>query len=101
MAGCLTAVSRSSAYRPVGFRRDGFRSSAYRQEESPSDLPASPVSPDNAVCAAVAKDGIGDSVLLVSTDELLSVQPATRIPATRAADATSTMILFFFIGFVS
>jgi hypothetical protein len=66
-----------------------------------SPVPASPVSPDNAVCAAVAKDGIGDSVLLVSTDELLSVQPATRIPATRAADATSTMILFFFIGFVS
>jgi hypothetical protein len=61
-------------------------------------LPASPV-----VAAAVpwASVGIVDRVLVVSTDELLSVQPATRIPAMRIDDAISIMILFFCIGSIS
>jgi hypothetical protein len=40
-------------------------------------------------------------VLLVPTDEVLSVQPATRIPAIRIDDAISIMSLLFCIGFVS
>jgi len=61
-------------------------------------LPASP-----AVAAAVPRASVGivDRVLVVSTDELLSVQPATRIPAMRIDDAISIMILFFCIGFIS
>jgi hypothetical protein len=60
-----------------------------------------PAFPAVAVSTGRASDGIGESVLLVSTDELLSEQPATRIPATRTADATSIMILLFCIGFFS
>jgi hypothetical protein len=58
-------------------------------------------SPAGAVSAARESEGIGESVLLVPTDELLSVQPAAMIPAIRIDDAISIMILFFCIGFVS
>jgi hypothetical protein len=60
-----------------------------------------PASPAGAVSTGGESDGIGESVLLVSTDELLSEQPAARIPATRIADATSIMILLFCIEFFS
>jgi hypothetical protein len=63
------------------------------------------LSPASAAAGVVPSDlesdGIGERVLLVSTDELLSVQPATRIPAMRMDDAISIMILRFCIGFFS
>jgi hypothetical protein len=64
-------------------------------DDSPPEFPA------GAVSAAWAIDGIADNVLLVSPDELLSVQPATRIPATSIDDAISIMILLFCIGYIS
>jgi hypothetical protein len=66
---------------------------------SDDDIP--PAFPAGVVSTGWPSDGIGERVLLVSTDELLLEQPATRIPATRIADATSIMILLFCIGFFS
>jgi hypothetical protein len=53
------------------------------------------------VSAAEALVGIVESELVVSTGELLSAQPATRIPAMRIVDASSTTRLLFCIGFIS
>jgi hypothetical protein len=66
-----------------------------------SDGDSPPAFPAGVVSAGFARDGAGDSVLLVSTDELLSEQPATMIPAIRIADAISIMTLLFCILFFS
>lgn len=60
--------------------------------------PASDAGADSAAWAAAGTDA---SIVLVSTDELLSVQPAIRIPATRIDDASSIMRVLFCIELFS
>jgi hypothetical protein len=62
-----------------------------------------PEVPTGAVPTACVCPAAGDDVLPVWPDTLPVswVQPATRIPATRIADAISIMILLFFIGYIS
>jgi hypothetical protein len=64
-----------------------------------ADEAAEPEFPASAVTAACSCPVEGDDALVVWLDVLLSVQPATRIPATRIAEAISMIKLFFFIGF--
>ena len=64
-----------------------------------ADEAAEPEFPASAVTAACSCPVDGDDTLVVCLDVLVSVQPATRIPATRIAEAISMIKLLFFIGF--
>jgi hypothetical protein len=62
-----------------------------------ADEAAEPELPASAVTAACTWPV--DDAVVVWPDELLSVHPATRIPATRIANAISMIRLLFFIGY--
>jgi hypothetical protein len=63
------------------------------------------LSDDPAACAAPACSSAGAAVPddADGTDELpeSDVQPATKIPAIRSAEATSVMMILRFMGYVS
>jgi hypothetical protein len=64
-----------------------------------ADEAAEPEFPASAVTAACSCPAEGDDTLVVWLDVLLSVQPATIIPATRIAEAISMIKLLFFMRY--